>query len=159
MWAFLQWTHVTAGIGFAVLAESWRYVLKGLGQWFSSLRVFLADSECTIEISDTYTVTPRRVHDRILTEDARTRDFTDGEMRSINRCRLFLQVECLSDVCTADGLKPDPGLEVLPPKVNSQCTIKWPRQGLPVRRSWVVWRQFLKIYTCDSTNNQLRQVL
>jgi hypothetical protein len=31
-----------------------------------------------------------------------TRAFTDGEMRSINRCRLFLQVEYLSDVCTAD---------------------------------------------------------
>jgi hypothetical protein len=38
-------------------------------------------------------------------------DFTNGEIRAINRCRLFLQVECLSDVCTADGLTTDPGLQ------------------------------------------------
>jgi hypothetical protein len=73
--------------------------------------------------------------------------------------RLFLQVECLSDVCTADGLTTDPGLEEKPPKVSSQSTIKWPRQGLPGPRSWAVWRRFLRPYTRDSTNNRLRQTL
>jgi hypothetical protein len=59
-------------------------------------------------------------------------DFTDNEMRTINRCRLFFQVECLSDVCTADGLTTDPGLEArTSSKVTSQSTIKWPREGLP----------------------------
>jgi hypothetical protein len=32
-----------------------------------------------------------------------TGNFTDGEIQAINRCRLFLQVECLSDICTAEG--------------------------------------------------------
>jgi hypothetical protein len=85
-----------------------------------------------------------------------TGDFTDSEMRAINRCRLFLQVECLSDVCTADGLTTDPGLEAKPPKVSSQ---KWHRQGLPGPRSWAVWRRFLRPYTRDSTNNRLPQTL
>jgi hypothetical protein len=70
-----------------------------------------------------------------------------------------LQVECLSDVCTADGLTTDPGLEAKSPKVFSQSTIKWPRQGLPGPRSWAVWRRFLVPYTRDSTNNRLRQTL
>jgi hypothetical protein len=78
MWTLRQWTQVTAGVGFAILAEPWRYLLHRVGQWLSSLRDFLADSECTIEISKTYTVIRWQIHDRILMEDAITRDFTDG---------------------------------------------------------------------------------
>jgi hypothetical protein len=92
-------------------------------------------------------------------EDAMTGDFTDSEMRAINHCRLFLQVECLSDVCTADDLTTDPGVQAQPPTVTSQSTIKCPRQGLPGKRSWAVWQRFLGPYTCDSTNNRLRQTL
>jgi hypothetical protein len=71
----------------------------------------------------------------------------------------FLQVECLSDVCTADGLTTDPGLQAHPPHVTSQSTIKWPCQGLPGSRSWAIWRRFMKPYTRDSSNNRLRQTL
>jgi hypothetical protein len=60
---------------------------------------------------------------------------------------VFLQVECLSDVCTADGLTTDPGLQAHPPHVTSQSTIKWPCQGLPGSRSWAIWRRFMKPYT------------
>jgi hypothetical protein len=116
------------------------------------LREFLTSSECTTDIANTYIVCTRRIHDRILMEDAMTGDFTDSEMRAINRCRLFLQVEYLSDVCTADGLTTDPGLEAKSPEASSQSTIKWPRQGLPGPRSWAP-------YTRDSTNNRLRQTL
>jgi hypothetical protein len=69
--------------------------------------------ECTIEIANTYTVCPDG--SIVLMEDAMLGDFTNGEIR-VNRCRLFLQVECLSDVCTADGLTTDPGLQAHPPR-------------------------------------------
>jgi hypothetical protein len=90
IWCLLQWTQVTVGVGIPVLAEPWRDLPHGVGEWLASERDFLADSECTIEITNTYRVTNRRVHDSILMEDAMTRDSTDGEMRSINHCRLFL---------------------------------------------------------------------
>jgi hypothetical protein len=115
-WTAIKWNYVTAGVGFAILTEPWRSLPHAVGQWIPSLCEFLASSECTIDIANTYTVCTRRIHDRILVEDAMTGDFTDSEMRAINRCRLFLQVEYLSDVCTADGLITDPGLEAKPPK-------------------------------------------
>jgi hypothetical protein len=87
--------------------EPWRFLPHAVGRWFSSLRDF-NDSECTIEKANTNgTVCTRRVHHRILMDDAMAGDFTDGEMRTINHCRLFLQVERLSDVCIADGLTID----------------------------------------------------
>ena len=70
----IQWTQVTTGVGFAILSERWRSLPQTDGQWFSSLCDFLADSECTVEIANTYTVCTRRVHVRILMEDAMTED-------------------------------------------------------------------------------------
>jgi hypothetical protein len=90
MCMLIQWTQVTVGVGFAILTEPWRSLPHSVGQWLPSLCEFLADSECTIEIANTYTVRIRRVHDRILMEDAMTGNFTDSEMRDINRCRVFL---------------------------------------------------------------------
>jgi hypothetical protein len=46
-----------------------------------------------------------------------------------------------------------------PPTVVSRNTIKWPLQANPGPRSWATWRQFIKAYTRDSTNNRLRQTL
>jgi hypothetical protein len=115
----IQWTQVTARVGFALLVKPWRFLPHAVGQWISSLRNFLADSECTLEAANTYTVCTARVHDLILMEDAMTGDFTDGEMWATNRCRLYFQVECLSDVCAADGLTADPGLQAQPSKATS----------------------------------------
>jgi hypothetical protein len=69
------------------------------------------------------------------------------------------QIECLSDVCTADGLKIDPGLQVQPSTVTSQSTIKWPRQALSGPRSQMVWRRFLWPYTRAFATKRLRQIL
>jgi hypothetical protein len=46
-------------------------------------------------------------------EDAMSREFSESDRDAVNRCRLYLQVECLSDVCTAEGHKTDPGLAVI----------------------------------------------
>jgi hypothetical protein len=159
MWIAFQWAQVTAGVGFALLAEPWRLISHAVGQWISSLINFLKDSELTLLIDNTYTVRIRRVHDRILMEDAMSREFSESDRDAINRCRLYLQVECLSDVCTAEGHHTDPGLNAQPPTVTSQSTVKWPRQGLPGKRSWAIWRRFLRPYTRDSTTNRLRQLL
>jgi hypothetical protein len=37
--------------------------------------------------------------------------YTDSETQGINRCRLYLQVECLSDICTPEGVRLDPGIQ------------------------------------------------
>jgi hypothetical protein len=92
---------VTTGVVFALLGEPWRFLPRAVGKWLSSLRHFLADSECTLAIVNTYTVYLRRVHDRILMDDELAGDHTASDIQAINRCRLYLRVECLSDICTA----------------------------------------------------------
>jgi hypothetical protein len=64
-------------------------------------------------------------------DDVLTGFYTDSEADGINRCRLYLQVECLSDICTAEGASLDPGLRNKPPTVTSTTKMHCPRQGLP----------------------------
>jgi hypothetical protein len=148
IWSSTQWAQVTAGAGFALLGEPWQFLPHATGKRFSSLRDFLADSGCTLAIANTYTVYLRRVHDRILLDDALAGWYTDIDIQAINRCWLYLQVECVSYICTADGLSVDPGLQTRRPAVTSQSMIKRPCQGFPDRRSWEVWcRLLLPIHT------------
>jgi hypothetical protein len=92
-------------------------------------------------------------------DDVLTGFYTDSETEGINRCRLYLQVECLSDICTAEGASLNPRLRDKPPAVTSTSTIHWPRQGLPGPRSWAIWCRFLKTYTRDSASDRLRHTL
>jgi hypothetical protein len=61
----------------------------------------------------TYMVGSRRVHHRILTDNALAGWYRprNNDIQAINRCRLYLQIERLSDICPADGLILDPRLQ------------------------------------------------
>jgi hypothetical protein len=69
IWIANQWTQVIAWVGFALLGAPERFLPHAVAKWFSSLHDFLADSEVTIEIVNTYKVCIRRVHDRIPMDD------------------------------------------------------------------------------------------
>jgi hypothetical protein len=96
----------------------------------------------------------RGVHDRILMDDVLTGFYTDSETQGINRCRLYLQVECLSDICTADGTSLDPGLRDKPPTVTA--TSATPRPSRPTLVGNVASIP-QNIYTRDSMSDRLRQ--
>ncbi len=159
IWIALQWAQVTTGVGVELLREPGHFLPHAVGRCFASLRDFLADSELTLTIANVYTVCPRREGDLVLMDEARTGNYTSGDVQAINRCRLYLQVECLSDICTADGLGFDPGLKAKPPTVSSQSMIQWPRQELPGKLSWAAWRRFFRSYTPDSSSSQSREAL
>jgi hypothetical protein len=73
----------------------------------------------------------------------------------INRCRLFLQVECLSDISDAEGKKI---LEewFYPDTTKSSRSLKnWPLQGDPGQESWKLWKKIL-IGSFTSYDNSLK---
>jgi hypothetical protein len=109
IWTVKQWSQVTAGVSFAAYAEPWRFLPNGVSQWFSSLRDFLADSQCTIEIASSHIGSTWQVHTysqhpagpRPFPRGGRRGDFTDGEMRAItaagcsfrsNFCQMLAQL-------------------------------------------------------------------
>jgi hypothetical protein len=64
----------------------------------------------------------------------------------INRARLYLQVECLSEICDADGVELQHSMwNKNQPGVISRSTMLWPVQPCPGPKTWkVVWYRFLQ---------------
>jgi hypothetical protein len=66
------------------------------------------------------------------------------EQTLINQCRLFLQVECISDISNADSTKIRPEwLHGNLPK-DSHSKKNWPLQGDPGEEAWRIWKQFIE---------------
>jgi hypothetical protein len=70
---------------------------------------------------------------------------TDAEIRTIYYCKSYLQVERLSDLCTADGIF------VLPSIAKGERSIRQNisrlnsiKQDRPVEPAWTLWRKFLR---------------
>jgi hypothetical protein len=84
MWIAIQWEKVTAGVRFPLLGIPERFLPHAVGKGYSSLRDFLADSEFTPKIVNTYT------------DCLRHNVLAGGTVKyKLQRCRLYLQVECL----------------------------------------------------------------
>jgi hypothetical protein len=64
IWITIQWS------GFVLRGETWQFLPHAVGEWFSSLCDFNADSECTLILADDAYASCLRVHDRILVDDA-----------------------------------------------------------------------------------------
>ena len=72
-----------------------------------------------------------------------------AQITLLNHCHLFLQVDTLAEISTADGAR------LLPSawqgrKLPSTSTLLWSRQGRPT--SWALWKQSLAaLFLTDTT--------
>jgi hypothetical protein len=72
--------------------------------WVETLREFLWSIQATIRIPSLATINPLRQADKcIMTQAIRSKNFTTKELQFINNCRMYLQVNYLSEICTGDG--------------------------------------------------------
>jgi len=86
-------------------------------------------------------------------------EYTNEEIRQINRARLFLQVETLSDVSNALTTELQKDLWSKTSMVHSQSTMLWPKQGAPGPQTQATWRKFLQRYTTQKSIHQLHSPL
>jgi hypothetical protein len=61
----------------------------------------------------------------------------------INRCRIYLQVECLSDIGSSDGMRILEDWKYANDNTPSYSRKEWPIQGDPGAEAWKIWRTFL----------------
>ncbi len=84
-----------------------------------------------------------RQNDRFIMEMFGAQPYTPKELAILNHCRLYLQVELLSDICSGDGLTLCHGmLECRKPLVTRKDRT-WPRTGKPNPSRWRFWRDAL----------------
>jgi len=71
-------------------------------------------------------------------------DYNDEELsydtlRTINRCRLYLQIVNLADLLDVDGVNIDPNINSLEIKIDRKSSWEWPEQVKPSKTKWTIW--------------------
>ena len=125
--------------------DRWEYLLTDC--WLKSTWKFCSDH--SIVLRGNYDPpTPQRIHDysimrKLVTEYREM--FTKGELRTINRCRLYLQVMFISDIVSGEGkhvtLKYLHGIK----DSFRRSRWVWPLQLRPTGREWKVWQKAVQL--------------
>jgi hypothetical protein len=101
----LSWAQHNSGVGTPILENPTIPILYLETQWISSLRTALTSLGCKIQVdySSVYPI-QRQQQDAHLMDVFRERGtFKPNQLKSLNQCRLFLQVTVVSDICDASG--------------------------------------------------------
>jgi hypothetical protein len=142
----LEWFQLQSGIAQPILeCPSLNVSYLEVG-WFRSLRYFLCSINAKIHLEIGHIPKLLREHDSSIMETfILLEKYTQKELYRLNLCRMYLQVECLSEMCnpTGDGLLPEiwQGRRCH----DSKSAIIWPNQARPYEKSWNNWRSALKL--------------
>ena len=90
----------------------------------------------------------RRHGDEFLTRIFIQHGYKGAALKRLNACRLFLQVETLSDITTADGRYILGWALEGCARLNPIRYHMWPNQGDPGKQAWSQWRQMLSECLC-----------
>jgi hypothetical protein len=122
--------------------------------WIQCIREFLRNTNATIYIPGLTQLTKHRMHDQpIMSIDLD--HFSNSDLDCINACRLYLQVNFLSEISD------NRGTHILHQAIKgtvdstnsptlwqiSKSTLNWPHQPRPPQKSWNKWKRYLQYIT------------
>ena len=138
----LDWYQLVCGVDFPVLSAPGIALPHAPPGWLSSLRSFLSACHGRFLFLTDYIRVPKgyRHNDCNIMRAFLTLHLKPRQLRSLNLCRLYLQVEYLSELCSLQGtyILPSVWRGCRPP---SRSTLQWPLQPRP--QSWSLWRHSL----------------
>ena len=85
-----------------------------------------------------------REHDALLIPTFAAMGFTGDELREINKCRMFLKVVLLSDICTGDGKFVTKSSWHGNIDDTRKMIYQWPYQGPLPYSYWTTWQKALR---------------
>jgi hypothetical protein len=138
------------------------------GHYYVHIRRFLAKHKASLGIECIPKATYERQGDEyimdIVCSPATTTEmdteylqhYTDTEIRQIYYCKSYLQVQRVSDLCTADGVFVLPAI-VKGERSIRQCASKLEeiKQERPSGNLWTVWRKFLSTICRNEKENTI----
>jgi hypothetical protein len=152
----LETIQLEAGIQQPILEENrpLQYIEWG---WIPSIRDFLHHINAKIRNAtkglDTY-----RENDVLIMDYVSQITASYKDQMLINRCRIRLQVECLSDITNSAGTHVDKAWYDDNSVKPSYSTKRWPRQSDPGKEAWTIWKSFIQ-RAFLKTNGELRKPL
>ena len=128
------------------------------GHYYVYLRQFLAEHKMNLRCECVDRPKLERENDIFLMDAVCARskeELSDAKVRTINDCKYYLEVKCLSDICSADGHYIitsvwDGNRSV----TQSQSRLEEILQDQPGNKEWAEWRKLLRSL-CHAGSNQL----
>jgi hypothetical protein len=154
--ALIDVIQLEAGIGSPILEDTrpLDYIEWG---WIPQIREFLHHINGRIVGVNKQPETFRE-GDQFLMDSPILQQKTYKERMLIHRCRLFLQIELISDITSADGKRILNEWKHHSGDKPSASLKKWPLQRNPGKEAWKIWRGFLN-KAFENTNGTLRNPL
>ena len=136
----LKWAQRICGTSIPIFQDTDRS-LPHLGdeKWILTLQQFLRLSDLTLLIPPINTPSPQRINDRAIMDIVTTgKTYKPREIKIINRCRLHLRVETVSDITDASGDSLTLAAILCGPPQDSNTL--WPCQPCPTTTA--AWKKF-----------------
>jgi hypothetical protein len=142
--ALLDTIQQEAGIGTPILenCQALEYIEWG---WIPQIRDFLWHAKGKI-IGATQTPKTYRINDSCIMDSKHITNLTRWDKIYIHRCRLFLQVETVSDIATADGQRIHEAWKHAQGEKPSRLLTRWPRQQAPHDPAWKAWGKLMNSF-------------
>ena len=128
----LSYLQLAVGSSVSVLSLNPNTYMKWTDScWLPSFWTFLHRMQIQVDVHKHRTPTPQRCHDLVLMDYFVDLGYSATTLGTLNCCRLYLQVNTLSDIVTANGLSIL--LEALHgiPLTDRVSSLEWPSQQRP----------------------------
>jgi hypothetical protein len=147
----LNWAQMVSGRGKSILEipmENIPHLDEEL--WIQTMRRFLTISQLTLHIEDIVTPVTKRENDAIIMDVVAAQQWTNAETRQINKCRLYMRIDSISEMCSASGSHVDNNHwdVIIGIGENKQM---WPIQGHPGNKCIKTRKRFVKSICINGT--------
>jgi hypothetical protein len=111
--------------------------------WLTSIWAFLSTIQFQLAIKRAYIPSPQRDQDVALMDLFVSQKYDRKRLMALNRCRVFLRVLFLSDICSADGTTILHAFRKGERLTDRISNLDWPFQPRPPRLDWLHWERSL----------------
>lgn len=118
--------------------------------WLEVTRTFLRENNIIIRIPVIPKLLYLRKYDKTIMEIAEKQSSNLAFLKAIHKCRLYLQIMFLSEICNSEGtcilkyFRVHISMPNYTPTTYSTSTIHFPTQSNPPAAAWIHWRKFLQ---------------
>lgn len=154
----LRWTQLTAGIQTGILMDTQTNLPHVPDNWGMKARQFLQHIQGSLQMDEQYVVSPLQEQDQCIMDLAISQGWEPSQLKQINACRLYLQIQYLSEITTDRHILPKATQEKQDRQETTSTRLQWPQQAQPGQTAWRLWKRMLR-RLCRDDGITLRQPL
>ena len=147
-----------SGISTPVL-ENTQWKIKYVNStWTTTLVKALQQYNIQLKTQSNFQITKQRINDsNIMENELNKNDELTKELKQFNACRMFLQVNYLSEITTIDGRSLDPSIISTTTTNRATYNLLWPNQQQPKSKYWTKWIRKIKQRYCVPNSLRIKE--